>query len=155
MLNAVLKRLEKSEIKTLASFSLAETTAQMPTAGHIPQNPHPQSARTRKGRPYDAMNFALDIAALKCNKAGLISVLTTVTAARSGPHRRNRDRWRTPPAYRSAHRGVRRHGNYFKAGIAVLRCDPKRLGALQQPLRVAGKDRNGTDTRVALIAPNK
>ena len=92
MLNAVLKRLEKSGIKTLASFSLAETTAQMPTAGHIPKNPHPQSARTRKGRPYDAMNFALDIAAFKCNKAGLISVLTTVTAARSGPHRRNRDR---------------------------------------------------------------
>ena len=50
---------------------------------------------------------------------------------------------------------MRRHGNYFKAGIAVLRRDPKRLGALQQPLRVAGKDRNGTDARVALIAPNK
>lgn len=32
VLNAVLTRLEKSEIKTLASFSLAEAAAQMPIA---------------------------------------------------------------------------------------------------------------------------
>lgn len=50
-------------------------------------NPYPQSARTRKGkvRPYDAMNFALDIAAFECNKAGLINGLTTVTARQIRP----------------------------------------------------------------------